>query len=65
MVAFSLRPISLNLLITDIHLLIVTFMSSVTLTPDTEAEEAGLGVVVHQEAQSVTAIAVKAAADLL
>lgn len=35
------------------------------LLQDTESEEAGLGVVVHQEAQSVTAIAVKAAADLL
>lgn len=40
-------------------------MSSVTLAPDTEAEEAELEVVVLQKAQSATAIAVIAAADLL
>lgn len=40
-------------------------MSCVTLAPDTEAEEAGLGVVVLQGAQSATAVAVIAAADLL
>lgn len=35
------------------------------LLQDTEAEEAGLGVAVLHEAQSATAIAIIAAADLL
>lgn len=47
------------------HVLIVTYTSSITLAPDTETEEAGLGVVVLQEAQSATVIAVIAVADLL
>lgn len=67
MIVFSprLQDHFFEVLIIDIYLLIVTFMSSVTLAPDTEAEEAELGVVVLQEAQSATAIAVIAAADLL